>query len=1099
MTTDEVRAAFARLFGASVLGIAFALAAPVALAQESDEDDDDLIAQAEEEEAIDEVTVTGSRLRRDTYSSIAPLQVITSQVSREVGLIDAADILQESSAATGQQIDLTFSGFVIEEGPGTNPVSLRGLGSARTLVLVNGRRLAPAGVEGAPFAADLNLVPSSLVQQYDLLLDGASSVYGSDAVAGVVNIIMRKDFDGLELETYSTVPEQGEGVSHNLTAVWGKNFDRGFFGIGFEMETSEIVTAADRSWTDQCDKHVEVTTTGEFRTLDLADQQAIGMDPTECVRSGLAGRIIPDFFGGFGGWGSIYYTPGAGNSGLADWSESSIFGVAVDGDGDGQTDINFIDYSLNPLELNRTIFPEFDATSVMAYGEYTFEGEANLTPYFEAMYNEREVFFDAGRFQLFPDVPAGNPYNPCNPAAIGGVDCGLAFNDLMNNPNFAADFTAFYGVPPTAFGLGLEPAAGPIGVLPVSSVIGDRTENTNTVEQTRAVVGLRGDIPALNFGTIDNWSFDVAAVFSRSEGTSSRPGIRGDLLSLSLNTSAFDGSGGVVCGDDANGDGIPDGTFSDPNREFVPVGTPCVPVNMFAPSLYQNIVGDFATAAERDYLFDSRDFDTVYKQAIYSAFITGDLFELPAGTVAAGFGIEHRIDEIESLPDDVAANGLFFGFFSDQGAIGQKDTSEAYAEFEFPLLVDLPLASELTLNASARWTEDEFYGTAWTYSGKLGWRPVESLLLRATYGTSFRAPNLRENFLAGQTGFLTLADPCVVPDAAFDPINGYDPALDNRDQNIIQNCINIAGVDPTSFGANTSGAYSVENSAGGARDLLEETSDSLSLGFAFEQPWFNQFDLTMGATFYRIEINDTIIEPSAQFIVNDCYTSPVDIRSTFCSRIRRDAAGFLDFIDAGFINRDSEEIEGVDVNIAYDQSIELFNRPIDIGADLVANRSLTKEETFIGDNGDVDFDTDQGEFGFPDWNGSLTLRADIADFRMTWQARYLGSVNQDADFVDAFGNAVAGTANTCLGEANGDVDCRDVGFADNYFSHAVSLYYYGDVWTFGAGIRNVFDEPPPMVDGSEVLAINNAPIGYGYDLNGRTYYFNIAATFDVGL
>lgn len=106
--------------------------------------------------------MTGSRLKRDTYSSIAPLQVISGQVSREVGLIDAADILQESTAASGQQIDLTFQGFVLDNGPGSSTIKLRGLGSGRTLVLINGRRLAPAGVEGAPAAADLNLIPASL-------------------------------------------------------------------------------------------------------------------------------------------------------------------------------------------------------------------------------------------------------------------------------------------------------------------------------------------------------------------------------------------------------------------------------------------------------------------------------------------------------------------------------------------------------------------------------------------------------------------------------------------------------------------------------------------------------------------------------------------------------------------------------------------------------------------------------------------------------------------------------------------------------------------------------------------------------------------------
>ena len=108
-------------------------------------------------------------------------------------------------------------------------------------------------------------------------------------------------------------------------------------------------------------------------------------------------------------------------------------------------------------------------------------------------------------------------------------------------------------------------------------------------------------------------------------------------------------------------------------------------------------------------------------------------------------------------------------------------------------------------------------------------------------------------------------------------------------------------------------------------------------------------------------------------------------------------------------------------------------------------------------------------------------------------------MHQDAAFVDDFGNANAGTADTCRGTADGDVDCRDVGFANNYFTHNASVYYYGDVWTFGGGIRNVFNQEPPMVDGDEVLAINNTPIGYGYDVNGRTFYFNVAATFDIGL
>jgi iron complex outermembrane receptor protein len=142
--------------------------------------------------------------------------------------------------------------------------------------LINGRRVAPAGVEGAPVAADLSLVPTSLVQQYDLLLDGASSVYGSDAIAGVANIIMRKDFDGFEFEVYSRVPDHSNGVENTLSAVWGKNFDRGFVGIGAEYVDSEAVTFDDRPWTTGCEQHAEVDENGQVRTKTFSTLRFTG-------------------------------------------------------------------------------------------------------------------------------------------------------------------------------------------------------------------------------------------------------------------------------------------------------------------------------------------------------------------------------------------------------------------------------------------------------------------------------------------------------------------------------------------------------------------------------------------------------------------------------------------------------------------------------------------------------------------------------------------------------------------------------------------------------------------------------------------------------
>ena len=436
-------------------------------------------AAAQREAGLEEIVVTGSRLRRSTYSSVAPLQIISGQVSREVGLVNAADILQESTAASGQQIDLTFGGFVLDNGPGASTIDLRGLGSARTLALVNGRRLAPGGVEGAPFAPDLNTVPASLVQQYDLLLDGASSVYGSDAVAGVANIILRKDFDGLEIDVFSAVPDHPNGEDNTLTMTWGRNFDRGFIGVGVEHADNKRIALRDRPWTDKCEVEYEIDQNGQIRTEDIWYSTRLGMDLYGCALSGIGGRlVIPDLR-----TGSIYFTPGAANGLWKDFSESSSpWGTfAVDANGDGRPDINFGDYNLNasPTTQSADLFPAFDTTTVMSYGEYTLDGDANLTPYYETIYTERNFFSDqSGGLQIFPDVPARNPFNPCNPEQPDGVDCGLAQDALIQNPNYVRDFVDFYqreencyGNPvelctPEAFGL-LVGEQGPLPTVPV--------------------------------------------------------------------------------------------------------------------------------------------------------------------------------------------------------------------------------------------------------------------------------------------------------------------------------------------------------------------------------------------------------------------------------------------------------------------------------------------------------------------------------------------------------------------------------------------------------------------------------------------------------
>ena len=1104
-----------RLFRDGVLGFPALIAAlclgvaPSVLAQEDaeDHDEEDQPAAVQVDDSVEEVVVTGSRLKRDTYTSVAPLQIITAEVSREAGLVDAAEIVQKSTVSAGQQIDVTFAGYVLDDGPGTATADLRGLGSQRTLLLINGRRVAPAGVEGAPASPDLSLIPGSLVQQYDLLLDGASSVYGSDAVAGVLNVILRKDFDGLEIEAFPRRPIHA-GDQDVLSLTWGRNFDRGFVGIGAEYYRTDPVTLADLPWTAGCDQHVEVDEGGTRRheelffsaPFDPSTGRGYNMRWDDCRLGSLAARVSVPFAG------SIYYTPGYTNGGWPDFSESSDYGFGVDGDGDGEADVSFREHDLNGRQQYANIYGERKSTNVMTYGEYTFEGEMNLTPFFELSYVEDDFTFIDGEPQLFPSVPARNPYNICNPEGIG-VDCGLAYDALITDPNYVARFSnrwgdlcAVFGIPltdctPYVFRLLVGPI-GPAPSIPIVSVRGDRNTAVRYLEQYRYVAGVSGDLPMLSIGGFSDWSFEFAYVHSRSDGRASRPGIRDDRLDLALGVFS---TTNTPCANDTE----------EPLAYDAAPG--CVPVNMFARSLYNPVVGDFATKEEREYLFDTRDFLTEYRQSTVSYYMTGSLLDLPAGVVSAGVGVEYREDQITSIPDNVARDGLMFGFFSDGGATGEKYIREAFGEVEIPILANQFAATELTVNLSARWTDDQFHGAAWTGSAKIAWRPIDSLLIRATGGTSYRAPNLRELFLKGLTGFLGVFDPCLVPEDAINPLTGsYDPSLDRRESQVLDNC-RANGVDPTTEDNDGFSVYSVEVLARGslidsplergpkAAKLPEENSESLTAGFAWEQPFTNAFDLTLGANYYQIKIDDTIIEPSSSLIVNNCYYSLTG-DSAFCGRIVRAPRvpggwPWLDLLDIGHISRDNETVRGVDFNVAFDTELTVFDRPIELGVDINAHRTIERTTLFI-DHATEDFDSFQREWYFSELRGQANVRLDYDRWRLSWTARYVDGMDTDPAGVDDWSDAFV-ASDTCLGPPE-DLLCRDVGFAGSYMVHSASVWYSADSWLVGAGASNVFDKSPPQVDGTEVFAINNTPIGAGYDLHGRTYFLNASMRLFAG-
>jgi iron complex outermembrane receptor protein len=965
----------------------------------------------------DRIVVTGSRIARSSFSTVAPLQVIDSQDIRDAGLIDAAEILQTTSVAQGVQLDNTITGaFVTDAGPGSNTITLRGLNPDQTLLLINGRRVAPSGVEGAPSLPNLNIIPTDAIARVDILLDGASSVYGSDAVAGVVNVILQNNFEGFRLGTFITSPEQSGGGSHRWTAAMGDSSENGRFMLAMEYTHQDSMQVQDRDWNYD-------PTDGLYCSRDI-EIMPDGSTVSEC-EAGIVNRIrtfnyfvdgapsLASYFGNPGLWGvDVYATPGA-----SDFA-NPILGWSHGNTADEQ-------YRSAYLDQRSDIVPDSQRYSFMFNGDYTmdrFLGQENVTLFAELLHNNSQTTQKAGYHgQLFPTVAASNPFNP-----------------------FGFD------------------------VLPILASPIERSNVDVEIQYTRFMSGFQGD---LSFAP--DWSYEVFGGYTRSMGYSSRPQVDEDRLRTSLATTRDDGFGNLICGYDNQNVSL--FGFLNP--------TNCVPINLFHQNLYPSdgvTAPHFGSQEEYDFLRIDRTATTTVDELIFGGFVTGPLFEVPAGEVGAVFGYEWRRDSLDSGTDTVASQGRAAGFFADRRSVGAVSLSEYYGELAIPLVNGRRFMEDISLELAGRLTDHELYGQNSTYSAKLGWMVSDALTFNATMGTSFRAPNLRELFLGGQTGFANgFADPCVVPFAAN---NGgvYDASNDNRLAQVLTNCA-AEGVDPTALGLN--GVSGIEAFRAGNPGLDPETSDAYSLGFVFNQPWVDAFDASLRVSYFSIEVEDSIATPTTAFSLNQCYSSTNFPNDPFCARRERSAAtGLLNFVDNTPFNVATQNTNGWDFNGRFNMDLDWFG-----GFNYGMTTNFTKTEEVRNQTTAVSNLNDfVGDWGNPEWRGVINHRVRRGDWSMLWRSRYLGEQASITNIVGTnYGQRIEAAS-----ELGGDA----VDSWDAVWYHDMSISVNRDTWGLTFGVNNVFNEGPAVIDqnaAGATLGLGSEVLGSGYDIIGRRLFVNV--------
>lgn len=1066
-----------RLRGAvAPIALCIALTASPAIAQDEVPEEE---AETSEPGAAP-IIVTGSRIPRNEFTAPAPITVVDPQIAVRQGLMDTGSMIQGSPIAAGSsQVTAALSSqFLVNGGQGVQTVSLRGLGAERTLVLLNGRRAGPAGTRGAVSAFDLNVLPQSIVQRVDILKDGASSIYGSDAVAGVVNLITKTDTDGIELDLFGSVPFKSGGETWAGSATWGKSFDRGHIMVSGNYYKQNSLRRGDRKYLQCAEAYVFTDLSFETRA-DLIDPRT-GEYHCSGADSNLAWGHIWTYDYSYvysptgesnlptgGGLALLQYSYPGHNLGMY------IPGNAVPADPfqlsipDGWYAVNYdpasrsVYNNYHPLINEDSIIPSIKRYTLYVDAAYELSPAAEI--YTELLYNKRKTYFNSSG-QAWQFGPGEND--------MGVTDFMFGFGGGLGpigDPQ-ANGFSGFALYSPTGFI--------------------DWGDSSQEVDYYRGVLGVRGDISSA-------FQYDLYGQYSKSDATYTNQRILADSMDmqdfrgtpLSAAPSPCAGTGAVT----------------------EVTGRQCVDIDWYSPRV---MYGDY-TPQELAFLTDTETGSTVYTQWYVEGVVTGELFELWGdGPIGIALGGTFRQDEINDVPGHITLAGNAWQAGGAGVTAGLSKTLEGFGEISIPLLADLPLIESFNLTAAARVTNVKAVRASdgasssnkgnWTYKLGADWQVTDWLRFRGTYGTSFRAPALFEQFLADQEGSLA--------QRSLDPCIQWGVALTRGDisQQFADNCA-ADGVAANHTGAGIDGRVIT----GGGLGVLEpETSTAWTLSTVLtpQFPFLPNTRFDLAVDYFNIKVKGEIAQFGARNVISSCYASdffPTDPLCTLFSRI-----GDLDpshpYWNAGspsniavvydsFINVNSQKNAGVDVTARV-----VHDFPGDATLTIQAQMTWqTKDNIAVFDGFPEDLN---GEAGEPKWVGDFNVQLDIGKWNFFYGLDVVGGTSDIVDYVEN---------NTGLNFSDLTQDQVDAALCRQFttypgpicFDLTVPATFYhsfsvtreiGERFQVTLGVSNIFDTRPPRTSNVSGDGINQLGLGVlysQYDLFGRRAFMNVKARF----
>jgi len=881
------------------------------------------LAQGDEGASIEEVVVTGSRIKRQDEVSNSPVQTLDEDDLRIDGSLSIGETLQ-TMPSVGSSLNSNGSAGTSH---GSSSLNMRNLGANRSLVLVNGHRwVNGAGTRGFRDFVDLNTIPQAMIERVEVLQDGATAIYGADAIAGVVNLHTYKDFTGLRTKAYLGTSSESDRDTMNVDVLYGHDFGATNLMFAATYVDQDPIYTQDRSLTAIPLNGLAVgTPEGLFREAGLA--AIVGFTPPTA---------------------GITRDPGTDGSVIGNWR-------AVD----TATD------TFNRYENNYVIAP-LKRTSLFL--QSTTELSDTLSLSVEALYNKRESD------QLFS-------------AALSSVRGGSRGFVIAN-----------------------DPAVNPFGIEFSGSdfrhdsfmVENGQRDNVQDVETTRIGVGLDGEFS-------NGWSWDTFLSFAENKATFKSVN-QVDLDRLALGLLNCDTSGIV-------------GDVSD-----IAVG--CVPVNLFntlTPAMveYINFTGnDFNKAEQTDFTFN----------------VTGDLVEMPAGMLAFAAGVEHRKESGLDTPDsniNAAPRINTYRATSSaprDGTDADYDLNELYVEFSVPLLADRPGVQSLTLDLAARYSDYSTFGDTTNSKVGLGYRPVDSLLIRGTWAEGFRAPSLLELFEGTRATSIPVVDPCSGGGAGLPGCAGVPPTY-----------VQIAGNAPATVGGNPT--------------LQPETSENVSFGIVWMPEFLEGSSLTLD--WYDIQVDDTISAYGAQNLLDLC-----SVTGQRCNFIQRDSTGEIVNVIDGPINLNSTSVKGLDLVARYTTDVSFGNLDFQLSmsklSDLTIESTLSDGSILVEDK----VGTSASRESYPEWRSMFRAQWSRDAWGANYSARYIGETTE----------LPGGTP-------------RNISSVT--YHNIAGMYRFSDALMLRVGIDNIADKQPPS-------SLTNTNINFDqntYNPVGRFMYVQL--TYDA--